>query len=655
MKKIFLGLVIIFSCLFFINNVGVFSTVFAQEVSSDVLEDENITAVDLGVGEQTILPDSPFYFLKEWRRGLGAFFTLGEVNKLEVRFRHASEKLLEARKLAEKAGDKDVLTRAVEKYEKLMEDLSAKIEVVKEEVKNDPKFQEFMDKFTENGFKHQHVLSIIGELREDLPEEVKEKIADLKERVLDRTAKVLFNIDGEKLDERINKAIEKTEGSNFKNLKNLEVLKGLEGKLPEQAIPAIRRAQENALKRLKDDVENITDEERRERIENYLKNIRGDELLFLEIIEELKQGQTITGETLDAILAAENDLLNRIREKIVNMDNKEEWDKYLNKLQNGSVLRMIILERIKAGLSEEEAEKIEESIEKAHELFKNRIQNSSQWEKVLEEVKKLGTDGFEIIDKLETMLPEERKEFVNQMRLRLLNSVQQRVNETGDDEARGIVLRRITGDDANQLQVLERVQVKLQNLLPEPAEADDVLTKTIERQRINIQERYEWSLIEDKTKSYEGCKNLCGDGNCQEIVCLAVGCPCSENYLSCPADCQKTERKCANEGEYTSGAVAPEYYYGCCEGLKGYNTRTEDWVGGGLLCFDPRKSVPVCKNNGWYYANGVLLKGENCSSKENVPSVGAAGSAGSVAPLQPIILPSILKDAVDTINNSSGQ
>jgi hypothetical protein len=35
----------------------------------------------------------------------------------------------------------------------------------------------------------------------------------------------------------------------------------------------------------------------------------------------------------------------------------------------------------------------------------------------------------------------------------------------------------------------------------------------------------------------ETCKDLCGDGECQEIVCLAIGCPCSETTESCPEDC----------------------------------------------------------------------------------------------------------------------
>jgi hypothetical protein len=33
------------------------------------------------------------------------------------------------------------------------------------------------------------------------------------------------------------------------------------------------------------------------------------------------------------------------------------------------------------------------------------------------------------------------------------------------------------------------------------------------------------------------CKDECGNGECQEMVCLGSGCPCSESPASCPMDC----------------------------------------------------------------------------------------------------------------------
>jgi hypothetical protein len=41
----------------------------------------------------------------------------------------------------------------------------------------------------------------------------------------------------------------------------------------------------------------------------------------------------------------------------------------------------------------------------------------------------------------------------------------------------------------------------------------------------------------------KACVDRCGDGVCQEIVCMAVGCPCAETPTSCPQDCAPTDKK----------------------------------------------------------------------------------------------------------------
>ncbi|HUW71875.1 MAG TPA: hypothetical protein VMV66_01625 [Candidatus Humimicrobiaceae bacterium] len=44
------------------------------------------------------------------------------------------------------------------------------------------------------------------------------------------------------------------------------------------------------------------------------------------------------------------------------------------------------------------------------------------------------------------------------------------------------------------------------------------------------------------TESVETCVDNCGNGICEEVVCLAIGCPCAETPESCPEDCgAKTE------------------------------------------------------------------------------------------------------------------
>lgn len=45
-------------------------------------------------------------------------------------------------------------------------------------------------------------------------------------------------------------------------------------------------------------------------------------------------------------------------------------------------------------------------------------------------------------------------------------------------------------------------------------------------------------FIQGASAEKRACKDLCGDGRCQEIVCMAVGCPCAETPETCPKDCK---------------------------------------------------------------------------------------------------------------------
>jgi len=86
----------------------------------------------------------------------------------------------------------------------------------------------------------------------------------------------------------------------------------------------------------------------------------------------------------------------------------------------------------------------------------------------------------------------------------------------------------------NQLQIITNFE--------ECAAAGNPIMESYPRQcRANGQTFVEELSDADKAKlqppTEPACKDLCGDGVCQEIVCLAIGCPCSETPESCPQDC----------------------------------------------------------------------------------------------------------------------
>lgn len=48
----------------------------------------------------------------------------------------------------------------------------------------------------------------------------------------------------------------------------------------------------------------------------------------------------------------------------------------------------------------------------------------------------------------------------------------------------------------------------------------------------------EWAFFNGECQTGENfCNDMCGDGECQEIVCMEVDCPCSETVEACSADC----------------------------------------------------------------------------------------------------------------------
>lgn len=49
--------------------------------------------------------------------------------------------------------------------------------------------------------------------------------------------------------------------------------------------------------------------------------------------------------------------------------------------------------------------------------------------------------------------------------------------------------------------------------------------------------------IQNQEREQEGCVNKCGDENCEEVVCMGTGCPCTETKASCPKDCDVNDEE----------------------------------------------------------------------------------------------------------------
>lgn len=143
-----------------------------------------ISPSDLGISNVGILPTSPWYFLKEWGRGIVRLFTFNPIAKSELELKIINEKAAEALKVQEtKPNNTQALQKAVENYTKAQEKLKEQISKVKETSEN-PNVAKLIKKVDDIFGKHSQLFSQILEKHIGQPkyEDISEKVKDFQEK-----------------------------------------------------------------------------------------------------------------------------------------------------------------------------------------------------------------------------------------------------------------------------------------------------------------------------------------------------------------------------------------------------------------------------------------------------------------------------------------
>ena len=232
-------------------------TVAAQTAEDDVNTertqlDEQFTPEDFGLEEVGTLPTSPFYFLKSARRGLQTTFTFNSKKKAELKLKFAAEKLLETQELAKREDIDEQEVR--DSLASFRSELSRVEDRVERASVNDEEAQELSKKVIDSVVKFEKVL---GGLEKDLPAEEFEQIKEAKDKAATTFAVVFDIVEEDVATTQLAEVFDEQEGSEFKDFKNIEVLREIEDKVPEESKDAIRSAKENALNRLQNELESF--------------------------------------------------------------------------------------------------------------------------------------------------------------------------------------------------------------------------------------------------------------------------------------------------------------------------------------------------------------------------------------------------------------
>lgn len=187
--------------------------VLAQEDATTL--DKDVQAQELEVGELTILPDSPFYFLKEWGRNIQSFFTFNPVAKAQLKERFANEKLIELKKMVEQEKSQERIEKAIKNYQNEIEEAKRATEKIREMAEESEEVGKFLDKFIQHQILHQEILQ---KLEEQVPAETFEKIKEARETHLEKFGEVMNKLEEnkEQLQERLEKNIQEMSGAKEK-------------------------------------------------------------------------------------------------------------------------------------------------------------------------------------------------------------------------------------------------------------------------------------------------------------------------------------------------------------------------------------------------------------------------------------------------------
>lgn len=149
--------------------------------------------------------------------------------------------------------------------------------------------------------------------------ELKEKFAN--EKLLEIKKMVEKNKNQDKIikaikgyQKEVEKNTQNANGNEFKNFKNLEILKELETKVPEKAKEAIRQAQENALKRLKDNLSKMSPENQ-QTFKSHIENSQGNAEEKLEILENVRSELKENPQLREKLLETRDKILNKVENK----------------------------------------------------------------------------------------------------------------------------------------------------------------------------------------------------------------------------------------------------------------------------------------------------------------------------------------------------
>lgn len=426
----------------FVSEDAVVSADPVEEAPSvEAVLDETVTEADLGLSEPVKAPGA-FHFLKRFGRAVQEATTFDATEKNELRLKNANIDFLEGKKAAEEKGDFSFAEKAAERAEKRLGKITESIK--NQKGAGDERSNQLLDSVLDNHIKHQKILGAVEAQALVSAPEFATRLHNVQEKTSEHVGEALTagEQSADQVTERINRVFSEQQGSEFRDLRNLEVLQQIEDHVPEEARVGIERAQDATLNRFRIQIEQLPEENRGEKFNQYVRNFGGDKTRHLQMFEQMKQFEGLPQEIQEQIEAAKDIAANRFQQEL--QGGSQEFrnqafarfriDVDPNKLRVMSEIR----QRVHVGDAAIEAE-IKEHESKSIDAFVSQFpdaeSDAAQFKKLSEEMaSNPSPNTFRILQELETKVKADPKKaaFIAQMEQQTKQQFAKRAQEHGD-------------------------------------------------------------------------------------------------------------------------------------------------------------------------------------------------------------------------------
>ena len=309
---------IIFSLAFLgLFAAGGVSADHGEEAEVDAVEQaESVTLADLEIEDPGLLPTSPFYFFKEWGRGVQSFFTFNSVAKAELEVKFANEKAAELKVVEEQSPDDEMgIVRALSNFQRAQERVSARLERLRETSEN-PNIDRLLSKIVEKSVVHDKLLQEI-EIRHKDKEEIRIRLKDAGLAIALVVNMAAEKDDPEKFVQRLKKTLQETRGGALKDVRAVEILDRIGQNVSEEVRVRLDVVRDGFKDKARLRIEELA-EEGEDKVRAILERTPGDDSRRAVVLEEIRLN--ISDRAANALKRAQD----AVDEKLSNAPDRKE-------------------------------------------------------------------------------------------------------------------------------------------------------------------------------------------------------------------------------------------------------------------------------------------------------------------------------------------